>query len=85
MPVAVNCRMVPSSKTGFAGVMVIDSKIGSVTVRVPFPVTPDNVALIVEEPIALLLAKPEPEILATLVLDEAQTTELVMSLLDPSW
>jgi len=85
VPVAVNCWTLPRSKTGFAGVMVIDSKIALVTVRVPSPVTPDNVALIVAEPIALLLAKPEPDIVATLVLDEAQTTELVMSLLDPSW
>lgn len=85
MPVALNCWMVPSSKTGFAGVMVIDSKIALVTMRVPFPVIPENVALIVAEPIALLFAKPEPEIVATLVLDEAQTTELVMSLLAPSW
>lgn len=85
MPVAVNCWIVPSSKTGFAGAMLIDSKIALVTVRVLSPVTPDNVALIVAEPMVLLLAKPELEILATLVLDEAQTTELVMSLLDPSW
>ena len=65
--------------------MVIDSKIALVTVRVPTPVAPDKVALILVEPIALLLAKPEPEIVATRALDEAQTTELVMSLLDPSW
>jgi len=77
--------MLPRSKTGFAGLMVIDSKIALVTVRVPTPVAPDKVALILVEPIALLLAKPEPEIVATRALDEAQTTELVMSLLDPSW
>ena len=84
MPVAVNCWTVPRSMTGFEGVMVIETKIALVTVRVPEPVTPDNVALMLADPVALLLAKPEPEIAATLVLDVAQATEAVMSLLDPS-
>lgn len=64
--------------------MVIETKIALVTVRVPNPSTPDNAALMVTEPVARLFAKPEPEIVATLVLDEPQTTEAVMSLLDPS-
>ena len=64
--------------------MVIETKIALVTVRVLYPATPDNVALMVAEPVARLLAKPEPEIVATLALDEPQATEAVMSLLDPS-
>ena len=64
--------------------MVIKVKIALVTVRVPNPVTPDSVALMVAEPMALLLATPRPEIVAMLVLDVAQTTEAVISLLDPS-
>ena len=47
----------------------------AVTVIDSFPVTPDNVALMVAEPAARLLAKPEPEMVATLALDEAQTAE----------
>jgi hypothetical protein len=64
--------------------MVIETKIALVTVSVPNPVIPDNVALMVAEPTALLLATPRPEIVAMPVLDVAQTTEAVMSLLDPS-
>lgn len=64
--------------------MVIETKIPLVTVRVPNPVTPDKVALMVADPVALLVANPDAEIVATLVLEVAQTTEPVMSLLDPS-
>ena len=64
--------------------MAIETKIALVTVRVSYPVTPDNAALMVTEPIARLLAKPGPEIVATLLLDEPQTTDAVMSLVDPS-
>ena len=74
----------PRIKTGFAGVMAIETKIALVTVSVPYPATPDNAALMVTEPVARLLAKPEPETVATLALDEPQTAEAVMSLLDPS-
>lgn len=64
--------------------MAIETKIALVTVRVPYPTTPDNAALMVAEPVARLSAKPGPEIVATLVLDEPQTAEAVMSLVDPS-
>lgn len=75
----------PRSRFEFAGVMAIETRIALVTVRVPWPVTPDNVALIVEEPVERLVAKPPPDIVTTVVLEEAQTTEAVMPLLDPSW
>lgn len=80
----MNCCRVPRSKSGFAGVMVIETRIAWVTVRVPDPVTPDNVALMVAEPVARLAAKPGTEIAATLGLDESQTADAVMSLVDPS-
>ena len=73
----------PGSKTGDAGVMVIETRTAWVTVRVPDPATPDNVALMVAEPVARLVARPGPEIAATPVLDDAQTAEEVMSLVDP--
>lgn len=85
VPVAVNCCRVPRTKTGLTGVMEIETRIALVTVRVPCPATPDNVALMAAEPVARLVARPEPEIVATLVLDEAQAAEAVMSLVDPSW
>lgn len=84
MPVALNCWRVPRNKSGFAGVMVIETRVALVTVRVPYPTTPASVALMVEEPAARLVAKPEPEIVTTPVLDEAQPAEAVTSLLDPS-
>ena len=74
----------PRSTSGFAGVMAIETRIALVIVRVTDPVTPDNVALMVAEPVARLVAKPEPEIVAMPVLAEAQATEPVMSLVDPS-
>lgn len=52
--------------------------------RISDPVTPDNVALMVDEPAPWLEAIPDPEIVATPALDEAQATSAVMSLLDPS-
>ena len=74
----------PRSKSGFAGVTVIETRIALVTVRVPYPATPDNVALMVVEPVARLVAKPVPEIVPTPALDEVQTTKEVMFLLVPS-
>ena len=84
MPVAVNCWTVPSTSTGFAGVIVIETRVAWLTVRTSYPTTPDKVALMVEEPFARLVATPGPDIAATLVLDEAQVAEAVMSLVDPS-
>ena len=74
----------PRIKFGLAGAMVIETRVALVTVRVPCPAIPDNVALMVDVPVARLEAKPPPNIVATLVLDEAQAAEEVMSLLDPS-
>ena len=84
VPVAVNCWTVPRTRAGFAGVMAIETRIAWVTVRVLDPDTPDSVALMVAEPVARLLAKPEPVIVATPLLDEAQAAEAVMSFVDPS-
>jgi hypothetical protein len=64
--------------------MVIETRNLPVTVRVPYPATPDNVALTNAEPSAWLSAKPEAGNVITLALEEAQTAEAVMSLLDPS-
>ena len=64
--------------------MAIETRTASVTVNVPLPATPDNVALTVTEPVEWLVAKPEPEIVATLVLEEDQMAEAVMSCIDPS-
>jgi hypothetical protein len=75
---------VPSNKSGFAGVTLIETRVAFVTVRVPNPAIPDHVALMVEEPVARPVANPGPEIVTTFVLEEDQTAEAVTSLLDPS-
>lgn len=74
----------PRSRSGFAGVTAIETRTAFVTVRVPYPATPENVALTVAEPVERLVAKPEPEIVATPAFVEAQTAEAVMSLFAPS-
>ena len=80
----MNCWRVPRITVGFAGVMLIETRIALVTVRVPYPTTPEYLALIFTEPVARLVAEPEPETVATPVLDEAQAAEKVRSLVDPS-
>jgi len=86
VPVAVYCWSVPRSKTASAGVTTIETKttLVAVTVRVAVAEMLPELAVIVAEPVAWLVARPEPEIVATPVLDEAQVTESVISLLDPS-
>jgi len=86
VPVAVNCWSVPTSKTASAGVTAIETRttLVAVTVRVAVEETLPELAVMVAEPVAWLVARPEPEIVATPVLDEAQVTESVISLLDPS-
>lgn len=81
---AVNWFRVPRSSCGLAGVMAIETRAALVTVNVALPVTPDNVALTVTEPVEWLVAKPEPEIVTTLLLEDDQATEAVISWLDPS-
>jgi len=64
--------------------MAIETRTASVTVNVLLPLTPDNAALMVAEPVEWLDPIPEPEIVATLVLEEDQVTEAVISWVDPS-
>jgi len=70
-----------------AGVTAIETKtlvIVLVTVRVAVEETLPELAVMIAEPVEWLAARPEPESVATPVLDEAQVTDPVMSLLDPS-
>ena len=69
----------PRISAGLAGVTAIDTRTASVTVNVPEPETPDNVASTVTDPVEWLVAKPEPEIVATLLFEEDQVTVAVMS------
>ena len=84
VPVAVNWAVLPATTDVVEGEIEIETRAAAVTVSDAFPVTPDNVALMVAEPVARLAARPEAEIVAMLVLDEAQAAELVRSFVDPS-
>jgi hypothetical protein len=84
VPVAVNWAVLPAATDVLEGEIKIETRAAAVTVIDPLPVTPDSVALMVAVPVARLVAKPEPEIVATPVLEEAQAAELVRSLVDPS-
>ena len=84
MPTAANCRVVPGAMEPLDGEIVMETRAGEVTVRDALPLTPEDVALMVVEPTAWLVAKPELEMVAALVLEELQVTELVRSLLLPS-
>ena len=80
---AVNCCVVPLGIDGFAGVTAIDTRVAGPTVNVVLPVTPPE-ALIVLLPCVIDVARPPDVIVATLVSDELQETESVISTVDPS-
>ena len=88
VPVAVNCRVVPSTTLGLAGVTAMETSVAAVTVSVVDPETPPDVAVIVVVPAATGVANPsEPAallIVATPVVDELQVTVVVRFCVVPS-
>lgn len=64
---------------GVVGVTVIETSVTAVTVSVVMPEIEPDAALIVVEPAAIDVARPEPLIAATDVFEELQVTEAVMS------
>lgn len=84
VPMAVNCRVVPTAILGFAGTIWIAVRGGGVTVRVVEPVTPLNVAEIVVVPMATAVASPpEPVMVATPVFVELHEATGVRSWVAP--
>src|SRR5713101_3608375 len=77
VPTALNCSVVPSATEAFAGVTASETNAAAATVRVVEPVTLPDVALMVVVPVPTLAAKPVWPIVATLIADELQFTELV--------
>ena len=61
---AVNCCVNPNASDAFVGVTAIDTSAGGPTVRVVEPVIAPDVALIVVEPWATLVARPALSIVA---------------------
>jgi hypothetical protein len=83
----VNCAVPPGTVDTADGEIKMDKRVAEgtpadVTVIRPWPATPDIVAVMVAEPAVLLITTPVLEIWAMVVLDELQTAESVMSLLD---
>src|ERR1700733_10357251 len=74
IPVAVNCWVAPLAIEGFAGVTAIDCNVAAVTVRVVQPLIVPDVALIVEVPTPVPLARPAALIVAIEVVPELHVT-----------
>jgi hypothetical protein len=81
---AANCKSVPGAIEAVEGETEIETRAGGVTVSDALPLTPEYEALMLVEPAAWLVAKPELETLAALGLEETQVAELVRSCLLPS-
>jgi len=83
VPVAVNCRVVPSAMLGLDGVIARVSSVAGVTVRIVLSEKPLKVAVIIVEPTATGVANPfEPAALLIVAAErdaELQVTSFVRS------
>lgn len=84
MPVAMNGWVAPTAIETFAGVIMIESKVGWVTVSKVEPLTDPEVAVMVDDPTAVPLASPETEIVAVVELVVAHATVAVRFVVLPS-
>lgn len=64
---AVNCSVVPGAIEGVTGVTAIDTSVAAVTVSVADPLTGPDVAVIVADPCATLVASPVVEVMVATV------------------
>ena len=74
---AVNCAVNPKVIEGLAGVTITPVRTGADTVSEVLPTTEPEVALMVVPPWLMPVAFPPGLIVATVVIVEAHTTELV--------
>ena len=77
VPVAVNCLVVPFALVGLDGLIEMDVSVAGFTVRVVDANLLPKVAVIVVEPAATDVDRPDALIVATPVFDESQPTEAV--------
>jgi len=75
--VAVYCCVVPLGMEAFAGVTAVDTNTDAVTVRLVDPLIDPDVAWMVVLPVPTPVARPAPVMVATVVLEEVQITEVV--------
>lgn len=72
MPAATNCWVWPVEREAELGEIAIEVRIGGVTCSVAVPEIEPDVALIVTEPTATPVARPDLEIPATDVFEDDQ-------------
>ena len=83
MPVAVNCAVVARAMLGLVGDTWIETSVADVTVKMLLPDTAPDVAVMVVEPTATVVASPrDPAVLLTVAMEgdvEPQVTDAVRS------
>lgn len=84
LPTAVNCCVVPSAMDCTAGETEMETRCAGTTVKIVVSVNDPTVAVIVVEPAATVVPRPEASMVATAVEDEVQVTPLARSWLVPS-
>ena len=85
VPVAVSCSVTPKTSELLAPVIVIDCKAAAVTVSVRlFEVIPLCAALMLADPMPVAVARPVVLMVAVVVFEEVQFTELVRFWVLPS-
>ena len=84
VPVAVNWVVVDAAMETLEGETAMDTRAGAVTVREVLPLTPEDAAVIMVDPMAALVAKPLLDIVAALEFEELQLAVFVRSWLLPS-
>ena len=84
VPVAVNCWVSPLARLELAGVTAMEATTAGVTVSVVVPLTLPSVAMMVEEPVVSVEARPLLEIVTTVVFDDVQLTDAVRFAVVPS-
>ena len=82
--IAEKCIVLPAATVGLSGVITSPVKVGAPTVREVLPLIPPDVAVIILDPWALLVAKPPAAIVAADVLELDQVTSEVILAVDPS-
>ena len=83
----MNWAVSPGKIDVAAGEITMERRVagrGETTVIKPCPATPDSVAVMLAEPVAWLVTRPELDMRAMLVIEEVQIAESVISLVDPS-
>ena len=84
VPEAVNCSVSPEASEPLAGVTTIETTAAAATDSVVEPLMLPSTAVIVDVPVASAVARPADEMVAAVMLDDAQVTDVVKSCFVPS-